>query len=50
MPNTTVAVDRLQTFEILLGVPSQISLNQEAIPLNHPDDPVDLLIGQVFGA
>jgi hypothetical protein len=49
MPNTTVAVDRLQTLKILLSVPPQVSLNQETIALNHPNDSVDLLIGQVFG-
>jgi len=49
MADATVTIDGLKPFEILLDVPTKISLDQETVPLDYPDDTINLLIGQVFG-
>jgi hypothetical protein len=33
----------------LLRVSSQISLDEKTISLNNPNDPIDLLVGQILG-
>jgi hypothetical protein len=45
MTDSPVAVNRLQAFQVLLRVSSQISLDEKTISLNHTNDPIDLLVG-----
>ncbi len=44
MTDSAVAVNRLETFQILLSIYAQISLNQKTISLDDPNDAIDLLV------
>jgi hypothetical protein len=49
MADATVTIDGLKPFEILLNIPTQITLDQKAISLDHSNNTIDLLVGQIFG-
>ena len=50
VPDTTVAVDRLETLQICGVVTPQITLNDPLVISDHMQDFIELLFGEILGA
>jgi hypothetical protein len=50
MPNATITIDRLQTFQVALYVAAQVTFNFDFVVRNRVNDFVQLLRRKVFRA
>jgi hypothetical protein len=50
MPDPPITTDRLQALQVSLNLPSQITFNEQAAPINRMHDLAQLLRGQVLCA